>query len=178
MGDKTLSFSRGKLQQEWSQVSYQIARRRDNPACVQQEYDLITDSSYQGLIATPNFDLSQAIEAPYLNSRANKPKVAILREQGVNGQLEMAAGFTQAGFEAVDVHMSDLLKGRINLRDFEGLVTCGGFSYGDVLGAGSGWANSILFHDDLRMQFVRFARPETFTLGVCNGCQMMAQLKT
>ncbi|WP_321156700.1 phosphoribosylformylglycinamidine synthase [Psychrobacter sp. LV10R520-6] len=178
MGDKTLSFSRGKLQQEWSQVSYQIARRRDNPACVQQEYDLITDSSYQGLIATPNFDLSQAIEAPYLNSRANKPKVAILREQGVNGQLEMAAGFTQAGFEAVDVHMSDLLKGRINLRDFEGLVTCGGFSYGDVLGAGSGWANSILFHDDLRMQFVRFfARPETFTLGVCNGCQMMAQLK-
>ncbi|TXD96964.1 phosphoribosylformylglycinamidine synthase [Psychrobacter frigidicola] len=178
MGDKTLSFSRGKLQQEWSQVSYQIARRRDNPACVQQEYDLITDSSYQGLIATPNFDLSQAIEAPYLNSRANKPKVAILREQGVNGQLEMAAGFTQAGFEAVDVHMSDLLKGRINLRDFEGLVTCGGFSYGDVLGAGSGWANSILFHDDLRMQFVRFfSRPETFTLGVCNGCQMMAQLK-
>ncbi|WP_350561561.1 phosphoribosylformylglycinamidine synthase [Psychrobacter sp. CAL346-MNA-CIBAN-0220] len=178
IGDNTLSFSRGKLQQEWSQVSYQIARRRDNPACVQQEYDLITDSSYQGLIATPNFDLSQAIEAPYLNSRANKPKVAILREQGVNGQLEMAAGFTQAGFEAVDVHMSDLLKGRINLRDFEGLVTCGGFSYGDVLGAGSGWANSILFHDDLRMQFVRFfARPETFTLGVCNGCQMMAQLK-
>ncbi|MBP2279439.1 phosphoribosylformylglycinamidine synthase [Psychrobacter sp. PL19] len=178
MGDDTLSFSRGKLQQEWSQVSYQIARRRDNPACVQQEYDLITDSRHQGLIATPNFDLSQAIEAPYLNSRANKPKVAILREQGVNGQLEMAAGFTQAGFEAVDVHMSDLLKGRINLRDFEGLVTCGGFSYGDVLGAGSGWANSILFHDDLRMQFVRFfARPETFTLGVCNGCQMMAQLK-
>ena len=182
MGDDTLSFSRGKLQQEWSQVSYQIARRRDNPACVQQEYDLITDDSYKGLTAAPNFDLNQKVEAPYLNSRADsnnsKPKVAILREQGVNGQTEMAAGFTQAGFEAVDVHMSDLLNGRINLRDFDGLVTCGGFSYGDVLGAGSGWANSILFHDDLRMQFVRFfSRPETFSLGVCNGCQMMAQLK-
>ncbi|WP_182406245.1 phosphoribosylformylglycinamidine synthase [Psychrobacter sp. GP33] len=181
-GDKTLSFKRSELQQEWSQVSYQIARRRDNPACVQQEYDLISDASHQGLIAVPNFDLNQKVEEPYLNSRADsdnsKPRVAILREQGVNGQTEMAAGFTQAGFEAVDVHMSDLLSGRINLRDFDGLVACGGFSYGDVLGAGSGWANSILFHDELRMQFVRFfARPDTFSLGVCNGCQMMAQLK-
>ena len=180
--NNTLRFSRSELQQEWSQVSYQIARRRDNPECVQQEYDLISDSSYKGLIAAPNFDLNQKVEAPYLNSRADsnnsKPRVAILREQGVNGQLEMAAGFTQAGFEAVDVHMSDLLEGRINLRDFDGLVACGGFSYGDVLGAGSGWANSILFHDELRMQFVRFfARPDTFSLGVCNGCQMMAQLK-
>lgn len=182
MGDKTLSFKRSELQQEWSQVSYQIARRRDNPACVQQEYDLIADTNHKGLIAAPNFDLNQKVEEPYLNSRANsnssKPRVAILREQGVNGQIEMAAGFTQAGFEAVDVHMSDLLNGRINLRDFDGLVACGGFSYGDVLGAGSGWANSILFHDELRMQFVRFfARPDTFSLGVCNGCQMMAQLK-
>ncbi|WP_296191278.1 MULTISPECIES: phosphoribosylformylglycinamidine synthase [unclassified Psychrobacter] len=182
MGDATLRFSRSELQQEWSQVSYQIARRRDNPACVQQEYDLISDASHQGLIAAPNFDLNQKVEEPYLNSRADsdnsKPRVAILREQGVNGQTEMAAGFTQAGFEAVDVHMSDLLEGRINLRDFDGLVACGGFSYGDVLGAGSGWANSILFHDELRMQFVRFfARPDTFSLGVCNGCQMMAQLK-
>jgi len=181
-GDKTLRFSRSELQQEWSQVSYQIARRRDNPECVQQEYDLIADTNHKGLIAAPNFDLNQKIETPYLNSRADsdnsKPRVAILREQGVNGQLEMAAGFTQAGFEAVDVHMSDLLEGRINLRDFDGLVACGGFSYGDVLGAGSGWANSILFHDELRMQFVRFfARPNTFSLGVCNGCQMMAQLK-
>ncbi|MFZ3144011.1 phosphoribosylformylglycinamidine synthase, partial [Psychrobacter glacincola] len=178
----TLRFSRTELQQEWSQVSYQIARRRDNPACVQQEYDLIADASHKGLIAAPNFDLNQKVEEPYLNSRADsnnsKPRVAILREQGVNGQTEMAAGFTQAGFEAVDVHMSDLLSGRINLRDFDGLVACGGFSYGDVLGAGSGWANSILFHDELRMQFVRFfARPDTFSLGVCNGCQMMAQLK-
>ncbi len=178
MGDKTLRFERSELQQEWSQVSYQIARRRDNPECVQQEYDLISDSSYKGLTAAPNFDLNQKVETPYLNSREDKPKVAILREQGVNGQLEMAAGFTQAGFEAIDVHMSDLLEGRINLRDFDGLVACGGFSYGDVLGAGSGWANSILFHDELRMQFVRFfARPSTFSLGVCNGCQMMAQLK-
>ncbi|WP_300475195.1 phosphoribosylformylglycinamidine synthase [uncultured Psychrobacter sp.] len=177
-GDKTLSFKRSELQQEWSQVSYQIARRRDNPECVQQEYDLIADTNHKGLIAAPNFDLNQKIETPYLNSREDKPRVAILREQGVNGQLEMAAGFTQAGFEAVDVHMSDLLEGRINLRDFDGLVACGGFSYGDVLGAGSGWANSIFFHDELRMQFVRFfARPNTFSLGVCNGCQMMAQLK-
>ncbi|WP_367106462.1 phosphoribosylformylglycinamidine synthase [uncultured Psychrobacter sp.] len=177
-GEDTLRFSRSELQQKWSQVSYQIARRRDNPACVQQEYDLISDSTHKGLIAAPNFDLNQKIETPYLNSRDSKPKVAILREQGVNGQTEMAAGFTQAGFEALDVHMSDLLEGRIDLRDFEGLVTCGGFSYGDVLGAGSGWANSILFHDELRMQFVRFfARPNTFSLGVCNGCQMMAQLK-
>lgn len=178
MGDDTLRFSRSELQQEWSQVSYQIARRRDNPACVQQEYDLISDASHQGLIAAPNFDLNQKVEEPYLASRESKPRVAILREQGVNGQTEMAAGFTQAGFEAVDVHMSDLLEGRINLREFDGLVACGGFSYGDVLGAGSGWANSILFHDELRMQFVRFfARPDTFSLGVCNGCQMMAQLK-
>ena len=177
-GDKTLRFSRSELQQQWSQVSYQIARRRDNPECVQQEYDLIADTNHKGLIAAPNFDLNQKIETPYLNSREDKPRVAILREQGVNGQTEMAAGFTQAGFEAVDVHMSDLLSGRINLRDFDGLVACGGFSYGDVLGAGSGWANSILFHDELRMQFVRFfARPDTFSLGVCNGCQMMAQLK-
>ena len=177
-GDKTLRFSRSELQQQWSQVSYQIARRRDNPECVQQEYDLIADTNHKGLIAAPNFDLNQKVEEPYLASREEKPKVAILREQGVNGQLEMAAGFTQAGFEAVDVHMSDLLEGRINLRDFDGLVACGGFSYGDVLGAGSGWANSIFFHDELRMQFVRFfARPNTFSLGVCNGCQMMAQLK-
>lgn len=177
-GDKTLRFSRSELQQQWSQVSYQIAHRRDNPECVQQEYDLIADTNHKGLIAAPNFDLNQKIETPYLNSREDKPRVAILREQGVNGQLEMAAGFTQAGFEAVDVHMSDLLEGRINLRDFDGLVACGGFSYGDVLGAGSGWANSIFFHDELRMQFVRFfARPNTFSLGVCNGCQMMAQLK-
>lgn len=177
-GDNTLRFERQAIQEAWSQVSYQIARRRDNPNCAQGEFDLISNDKHQGLIAHANYDLNQAIEAPYLNSRNRKPKVAILREQGVNGQLEMGAGFTLAGFEALDVHMSDLLSRRIDLRDFDGLVTCGGFSYGDVLGAGSGWAHSVLFHDELRMQFVRFfARPETFTLGVCNGCQMMAQLK-
>ena len=175
---QTLNFSRAELQQEWTKVSYHITKNRDNPTCVQQEFDLISDDKHQGLISFANYDLNQAIEAPYINSRTVQPKVAILREQGVNGHVEMASGFTQAGFEAVDVHMSDLLKGRVNLRDFDGLVACGGFSYGDVLGAGSGWAKSILFHDELRMQFVRFfTRPETFSLGVCNGCQMMSQLK-
>lgn len=176
--NQTLTLERAKLQQEWTKVSYEIAKERDNPECVQQEFDLIADPTHQGLIIHAPYDLNQAIEAPYLNSRTQKPKVAILREQGVNGQLEMAAGFARAGFEAIDVHMSDLMNGRIRLRDFEGLVACGGFSYGDVLGAGSGWAKSILFHDALRMEFVRFfSRPETFSLGVCNGCQMMSQLK-
>ena len=175
---QNLRFERSELEQEWSKVGYHIAKNRDNPECVQQAFDLIGDKSHQGLIAQANYDLNQAIEAPYINSRSTQPKVAILREQGVNGQLEMAAGFKRAGLEAVDVHMSDLLKGRVNLRDFDGLVACGGFSYGDVLGAGAGWAKSVLFHDELRMQFVRFfTRPETFSLGVCNGCQMMSQLK-
>lgn len=175
---QNLRFERSELEQEWSKVSYHIAKNRDNPECVQQAFDLIGDKSHQGLIAQADYDLNQAIEAPYINSRSIQPKVAILREQGVNGQLEMAAGFKRAGLEAVDVHMSDLLKGRVNLRDFDGLVACGGFSYGDVLGAGAGWAKSVLFHDELRMQFVRFFnRPETFSLGVCNGCQMMSQLK-
>lgn len=175
---QNLRFERSELEQEWSKVGYHIAKNRDNPECVQQAFDLIGDKSHQGLIAQADYDLNQAIEAPYINSRSIQPKVAILREQGVNGQLEMAAGFKRAGLEAVDVHMSDLLKGRVNLRDFDGLVACGGFSYGDVLGAGAGWAKSVLFHDELRMQFVRFFnRPETFSLGVCNGCQMMSQLK-
>ncbi len=160
---QNLRFERSELEQEWSKVGYHIAKNRDNPECVQQAFDLIGDKSHQGLIAQANYDLNQAIEAPYINSRSTQPKVAILREQGVNGQLEMAAGFKRAGLEAVDVHMSDLLKGRVNLRDFDGLVACGGFSYGDVLGAGAGWAKSVLFHDELRMQFVRFFnRPETF----------------
>ncbi|WP_432481279.1 phosphoribosylformylglycinamidine synthase [Moraxella sp. ZY200743] len=174
----SLTFTRSELQQEWSKVSHAIASMRDNSACADQEFALIADANYHGLIADANFELDLAVEAPYVNSRTSQPKVAILREQGVNGHLEMAAGFVRAGFDAVDVHMSDLMSGRINLRDFEGLVACGGFSYGDVLGAGSGWANSVLFHDELRMQFARFFhRPETFALGVCNGCQMMSQLK-
>ena len=128
-----LRFERSELEQEWSKVGYHIAKNRDNPECVQQAFDLIGDKSHQGLIAQANYDLNQAIEAPYINSRSAQPKVAILREQGVNGQLEMAAGFKRAGLEAVDVHMSDLLKGRVNLRDFDGLVACGGFSYGDAV---------------------------------------------
>lgn len=176
--ETTYRFKRADLQKHWTKVSHEIARLRDNPECADQEFALIDDINHHGLIAFANYDLNQKVEAPYLNSRTTKPKVAILREQGVNGHLEMAAGFSLSGFDAIDVHMSDLLKGRINLRDFEGLVACGGFSYGDVLGAGSGWANSVLFHDELRMMFARFFhRPETFTLGVCNGCQMMAQLK-
>lgn len=175
---QNLSFSRSELQKQWSKVSHAIASMRDNPECADQEFALIDDVNHHGLIADANYDLNLQVEAPYLNSRSSAPKVAILREQGVNGHLEMAAGFKLAGFDAIDVHMSDLMSGRINLRDFEGLVACGGFSYGDVLGAGSGWANSVLFHDELRMQFARFFhRPETFTLGVCNGCQMMSQLK-
>ena len=177
-GGQTYCFGRSQLQQQWSKVSHAIARLRDNPECADQEFALIDDINHHGLIAHANYDLNQAIEAPYVNSRTTRPKVAILREQGVNGHLEMGAGFTLAGFDAIDVHMSDLMRGKVDLRDFEGLVACGGFSYGDVLGAGSGWANSILYHDELRMAFAKFFhRPETFALGVCNGCQMMSQLK-
>lgn len=173
-----VEFARSDLQREWTKVSHEIARLRDNPNCADQEFALIDDIDHHGLIAFANYDLNQAVEAPYINSRSSHPKVAILREQGVNGHLEMAAGFKMAGFDAIDVHMSDLMRGRVDLRDFEGLVACGGFSYGDVLGAGTGWANSVLFHEELRMAFARFFhRPETFTLGVCNGCQMMSQLK-
>ena len=171
-----LTLSRVELQQAWAGVSYQIQRLRDNSDCADQEFALISDSNHQGLIAKPTFDLNEPIEAPYLNVR--KPKMAILREQGVNGQIEMAAAFDKVGFCTVDVHMSDLLAGRVRLDDFEGLVACGGFSYGDVLGAGGGWAKSILFNARLRDEFERFFhRTETFTLGVCNGCQMVSQLK-
>lgn len=173
-----LEFMRSELQATWTKVSHAIARLRDNPVCADQEFALINDIDHQGLIAQANYDLNQAVEAPYVNARTSQPKVAILREQGVNGHLEMAAGFKKAGFDTLDVHMSDLMSGRINLRDVDGLVACGGFSYGDVLGAGSGWANSVLHHEELSMMFARFFhRPETFALGVCNGCQMMSQLK-
>ncbi|STZ03021.1 Phosphoribosylformylglycinamidine synthase [Moraxella equi] len=173
-----LEFMRSDLQNEWTKVSHAIARLRDNPVCADQEFALINDIDHHGLIAQANYDLNQAVEAPYVNARTSQPKVAILREQGVNGHLEMAAGFKLAGFDALDLHMSDLMSGRVNLRDVDGLVACGGFSYGDVLGAGSGWANSVLHHEELSMMFARFFhRPETFALGVCNGCQMMSQLK-
>ncbi len=169
------TFARVTLQQAWAAVSHQIQRQRDHSECADQEFALIADTRHQGLQARATFDLNEPVEAPYLN--VQRPKMAILREQGVNGQVEMAAAFDRVGFAAVDVHMSDLLAGRVHLDDFMGLVACGGFSYGDVLGAGGGWAKSILYHAHLREQFERFFhRQDTFSLGVCNGCQMMAQL--
>ena len=171
------SKSRAELQEHWSRTSYQIAARRDNADCVKQEFDRISNPD-QGLSAKLSYDPSEDICAPYIQKGA-KPKMAILREQGVNSHLEMAAAFDRAGFGAVDVHMSDLLAERQSLQDFSGLVACGGFSYGDVLGAGEGWAKTVLFNNQLRDQFEQFFhRPETFSLGVCNGCQMLSNLKT
>ncbi|WP_432211481.1 phosphoribosylformylglycinamidine synthase, partial [Acinetobacter variabilis] len=170
-----LVLERADLQVAWTEVSHQIQRLRDNVETADQEFALVTDKAHKGLIAQPTFDLNEQIEAPYINSR--RPNMAILREQGVNGHVEMAAAFDKVGFNTVDVHMSDLLAGRISLDDFEGLVTCGGFSYGDVLGAGGGWAKSVLFNQQLRDQFEKFFnRQETFSLGICNGCQMLSQL--
>ena len=164
------------LQRAWQSTSHQIQRLRDNPACADSEFALLADKERSRLFADLSFDVKQDIAAPFINSGA-KPKIAILREQGVNGQVEMAAAFTRAGFDAYDVHMSDLMAGRVKLDTFQMLAACGGFSYGDVLGAGEGWAKSILFHSKLRDQFAEFfARPNTLALGVCNGCQMMANL--
>jgi phosphoribosylformylglycinamidine synthase len=151
--------------------------RRDNPECAKQEFDAKFDAKDPGLNVKLNFDLNEDIAAPYIATGA-KPQMAILREQGVNSHLEMAAAFNRAGFAAVDVHMSDILEGRLTLEQFKGLVACGGFSYGDVLGAGEGWAKSILFNDMARDQFQNFFhREDTFSLGVCNGCQMLSTLK-
>ena len=170
-----LTLDRADLQVAWTEVSYQIQRLRDNVKTAEEEFALITDKSHAGLIAKPTFDLNEEIEAPYINLR--RPNMMILREQGVNGHVEMAAAFDKVGFSTIDVHMSDLLAGRIRLDDFEGLVACGGFSYGDVLGAGGGWAKSVLFNPKLRDQFEKFFnRDETFSLGICNGCQMLSQL--
>ncbi|HHX2508919.1 TPA: phosphoribosylformylglycinamidine synthase [Neisseria subflava] len=171
-----LEQNRADLQRAWQEISYAIQRLRDNPACADSEFALIGDNERSALFADVKFDVNEDIAAPFINSGA-KPKIAILREQGVNGQIEMAAAFTRAGFDAYDVHMSDLMAGRVNLADFKMLAACGGFSYGDVLGAGEGWAKSILFHPALRDQFAAFfADPNTLTLGVCNGCQMVSNL--
>ena len=176
-GDLLFSKPRVELQEHWSRTSYQIASRRDNADCVKQEFDRIANPD-PGLSAKLSYDPAEDICAPYIQSGA-KPKMAILREQGVNSHLEMAAAFDRAGFSAVDVHMSDLLAERQSLQNFSGLVACGGFSYGDVLGAGEGWAKTVLFNNQLRDQFEQFFhRPETFSLGVCNGCQMLSNLKT
>jgi phosphoribosylformylglycinamidine synthase len=154
-----------------------LTQLRDDPSCAQEQYDTATDPNNAGLHATLTFKPDQDVAAPYVATGA-RPRVAVLREQGVNSQVEMAAVLYRAGFAPVDVHMTDLLRGREQLADFRGLVACGGFSYGDVLGAGEGWAKSILFHSQLRESFMRFfARTDTFSLGVCNGCQMMAALR-
>ena len=171
-----LEQNRADLQRAWQETSHAIQRLRDNPACADSEFALISDNDRSALFADVKFDVKEDIAAPFINSGA-KPKIAILREQGVNGQIEMAAAFTRAGFDAYDVHMSDLMAGRVHLADFKMLAACGGFSYGDVLGAGEGWAKSILFHPALRDQFAAFfADPDTLTLGVCTGCQMVSNL--
>jgi len=170
-----LVLERADLQVAWTEVSHQIQRLRDNVETADSEFALITDKNHKGIIAQPTFDLNEPVEAPFINSR--RPNMVILREQGVNGHVEMAAAFDKVGFNTVDVHMSDLLAGRISLDDFEGIVACGGFSYGDVMGAGGGWAKSVLFNPKLRDQFEKFFhRQETFSLGICNGCQMLSQL--
>jgi phosphoribosylformylglycinamidine synthase len=149
---------------------------RDNPDCAKQQFDSIVDDNDPGLNAVLSYDLNENIIAKYANS--DRPKVAILREQGVNGHVEMAAAFDKAGFTAIDVHMSDIIHARVTLQDFVGLIACGGFSYGDVLGAGGGWAKSILYNSTAREEFSAFFnRKDTFGLGVCNGCQMMSGLK-
>lgn len=169
----TLIFNmpRSELQQVWSETSYQIRKLRDNPECAQQVYDNLTHEDC-GLSVHQPFIL----QAPALMQ--SRPKLAILREQGVNGHLEMAAAFIHAGFDCVDVHTNDILQGRVSLRDFKGFAACGGFSYGDVMGGGGGWAKSILYNSKVYDEFAAFfQRPDSFALGVCNGCQMMAQLR-
>ncbi len=169
--------SRGELERHWARGSFQIQRLRDNPKCAQEEFNTIGEDYNPGLSARHQFDINQDVAAPMIATGV-RPLVAILREQGVNSQVEMAAAFTRAGFTAVDVHMSELIAGTTALRQFKGLVACGGFSYGDVLGAGEAWAKSILYHPRVRDEFQQFFnRPDTFTLGVCNGCQMLATLK-
>lgn len=177
--NNTVIFSQSRidLQRAWSETTFQMQRLRDHPDCAQQEYDRILDAADPGLHVQLSFDVNDDVAAPYIQTSV-KPSVAILREQGVNGHIEMAAAFDRAGFTAVDVHMSDVISGRVSLRDFKGLAACGGFSYGDVLGAGEGWAKSILFNSRARDEFEAFfQREDTFALGVCNGCQMMSHLR-
>ena len=177
--DKVLiSENRVDCHRAWSSTSYEMQKLRDNPECAQQEYDRLLNTQDSGLHADLSFDVNQDIAAPFIHS-GKRPKVAILREQGVNGQMEMAAAFMHAGFDSVDVTMSDLMAGRASLEAFNGLAACGGFSYGDVLGAGEGWAKTVLYNNRLRDQFsAYFERQDAFALGVCNGCQMMSNLKS
>ena len=176
-GEETvLKLTRAEMQREWSGMSYRIQALRDNPATAREEYDRILDDSDPGLNVLLTFDPGEDIARSYRGVKG--PRVAILREQGVNSQYEMAAALVRAGFTAVDVHMSDLQNGRDSLVNYQGLVACGGFSFGDVLGAGGGWAKSILYHSRTRDQFAQFfERSDTFALGVCNGCQMLSHLR-
>jgi phosphoribosylformylglycinamidine synthase len=172
------SQQRKELHRLWSETSWRIARLRDNPVCADQEFDRLLDDADPGITPKLTFDPSENVAAPFL-ATGSRPRVAILREQGVNSHIETAWVMHQAGFSAVDVHMSDLIAGRAKLDDFHGVIAVGGFSYGDVLGAGEGWAKTILFNAQLAEQFARFfARTDTFGLGVCNGCQMMSNLKS
>jgi phosphoribosylformylglycinamidine synthase len=174
-GNSVFADTRVNLHRMWSETTYKMQSLRDNPACAQQEYDRILNTADAGLHAKLSFDINENIAAPYINK--TRPKMAILREQGVNGQVEMAAAFDRAGFATFDVHMSDIIAGRVSLKDFAGFVACGGFSYGDVLGAGEGWAKSILFNSRANDEFSAFFnRADSFALGVCNGCQMMSNL--
>jgi phosphoribosylformylglycinamidine synthase len=176
-GKEIFSASRTELQRIWSQTSYRLQALRDNSDCAKQQYNQILDDDDPGLNAQLSFDSNEDITAPFIN--LTRPTIAILREQGVNGHVEMAAAFDRAGFTAIDVHMTDIIHGRVSLIDFSGFAACGGFSYGDVLGAGGGWAKSILFNDRAKDQFSEFfVRDNTFVLGVCNGCQMMSGLKS
>ena len=175
-GEVLFDDQRRLLQRQWAETSYQIQRLRDNADCADQEYEALLEENNPGLDAKLGFDVNEDIAAPYIKTGV-RPQVAILREQGVNGQVEMAAAFDRAGFAAIDVHMSDILAGRVDFAEFKGLVACGGFSYGDVLGAGEGWAKSALFNARARDTFQAFfERGDSFALGVCNGCQMMSNL--
>lgn len=176
-GKNLYSESRNYLQRLWSETSYRMQTLRDHPECAQQEFDNILDKDDPGLTIKLSYDPNENITAPFIN-RGVRPRVVVLREQGINGHIEMAAVLHQAGFDSIDGHMSDLIHGRLNLTSFKGLVACGGFSYGDVLGAGRGWAQSILMHSKVRDEFIKFfQRSDTFSLGVCNGCQMFSHLK-
>ncbi|MGE8362589.1 phosphoribosylformylglycinamidine synthase [Pseudomonas sp.] len=175
-GQPVFGGQRRMLQRQWAETSYQIQRLRDNAQCADQEFDALLEEDNPGLSVKLGFDVNDDVAAPYIK-KGVRPQIAVLREQGVNGQVEMAAAFDRAGFDAIDVHMSDILSGRVSLDVFKGLVACGGFSYGDVLGAGEGWAKSILFNARARDGFQAFfERKDSFALGVCNGCQMMSNL--
>ncbi|MGH8726841.1 MAG: phosphoribosylformylglycinamidine synthase [Burkholderiales bacterium] len=177
-GKVIFSESRRELQCAWSETSYRMQKLRDNPECAQSEFETIPGPDDAEPKVRLTFDLNEDIAAPFI-AKGARPRVAILREQGVNGHVELAAAFDRAGFASVDAHMSDILSGRIGLAQFGGVAAGGGFSYGDVLGAGAGWANAILFNSRARDEFEKFfARGNTFALGVCNGCQMMSRLKS